>query len=63
VARRRGRLVGPQLVDEAVAGHDPTGAQQQDRQQRALLGPAEREPVTVLADLEWAKDAEVHLVC
>ncbi len=61
VARGRGRLVGPQFLDKTIARHHPTGVQQQDRQPRALLGPAERKPLIALADLERAKDAEVHV--
>jgi hypothetical protein len=59
VARRRRRVLGPQLLDQAVAGDDPVGLQQQDRQQRALLRAAEREPVPVRANLERTEDAEV----
>ena len=59
VARRRRRVLGPQLLDQAIAGDDPVGLQQQDRQQRALLRAAEREPVPVRADLERTEDAEV----
>ena len=59
VARRRRRVLGPQLLDQAVAGDDPVGLQQQDRQQRALLRAAEREPAPVRADLERTEDAEV----
>jgi hypothetical protein len=59
VARRRRRVLGPQLLDEAVAGDDPVSLQQQDRQQRALLRSTEREPVPVRADLERTEDSEV----
>ena len=59
VAGGGGRVVGPQLLDQPIAGHDAVGLQQQDREQRPLLGAAEREPVTVRADLERAEDAEV----
>jgi hypothetical protein len=59
VAGGSGWVVGPQLLDQPVARHDAVGLEQQDRQQRPLLGPTEREPVTVRADLERAEDAEV----
>jgi hypothetical protein len=59
VARRRRRVLGPQLLDQAIARDDPVGLQQQDRQQRALLRAAEREPVPVRANLERTEDAEV----
>jgi hypothetical protein len=61
VARRCRRVLGPQLLDQAIAGDDPVGLQQQDRQQRALLRSTEREPVPVRADLERTEDAEVDV--
>ena len=36
--------------------------QQQQRQQRALLAPSERDPVALVEDLQRAKDAELHMV-
>jgi len=50
-----GRLLAPELIDQDVPGHNFIGAQQQDGQQRALLGPAERERSPVLPDLQRAK--------
>jgi hypothetical protein len=41
VVRGRRRIVGPQLLDQAVAGDDAIGLQQEDRQQRPLLRTAE----------------------
>jgi hypothetical protein len=41
VPRRARRVLGPQCVDELVNGDDLTGVQQQDREQRPLLGRAE----------------------
>ena len=55
-----GGSFGPQLLDQAIARHDAIGAQQQNREQRALLRAAEREPLAVRADLKRAEDAEVH---
>ena len=34
VARTRGRVLAPQLVDQPVGGHDATAHQRQDREQR-----------------------------
>jgi hypothetical protein len=59
VARRRRRVLGPQLLDQAIAGDDPVGLQQQDRQQRALPRSTEREPPPVRANLKRTEDAEV----
>jgi hypothetical protein len=59
VARRHRRALGPPLLDQAIAGHDPVGLQQQDGQQRALLRSTERKPVPVRANLERTEDAEV----
>ena len=60
VARRRGRIVSPQLLDQPIPRHDPIGAQQQDREQRALLRSPQREPPAVRVDRQRAKDAKVH---
>jgi hypothetical protein len=59
VARRRRRVVGPQLLDQAVAGDDPVGLEQQDGQERPLLRAAERQPVPVRVDLERTENAEI----
>ena len=56
-----GGVVAPELVDQAVGGDDLVRVQQQDRQQRALLDPAERERAIVLGHLERAKEPEFHL--
>jgi hypothetical protein len=50
VARRHRRVLGPQLLDQAIAGHDPVGLQQQDGQQRALLRSTERKPVPLSSE-------------
>jgi hypothetical protein len=42
VACRRRRIIGPQLLDQPIARDDAIRLQEQDRQQRSLLGPAER---------------------
>src|SRR5262249_34369847 len=34
--------------------------QKQEREQRALLGAAEREPALAVVDLEWPEDPELH---
>jgi hypothetical protein len=41
VVRGRRRIVGPQLLDQAVAGDDAIRVQQQDREQCPLLRTAE----------------------
>jgi hypothetical protein len=60
VARRRRRVVGPQLLDEAIARHDPIRAQQQHREERALPRTTQREALPVRADFERTKDSKVH---
>ena len=60
--RRRGagRVLSPQLVDEAVARHDLTGVESEDSQQRALTCTDEHElgPVPSGLDRPQKQDLE-----
>ena len=56
------RLLAPQLVDQLIARHDLVRAQQQDRQQRALLRTRERDHGVAIGDLERTEDPEFHFV-
>ena len=57
---RRGRTLSPQLVDQPLRAQRLVGMQQQQREQGALLAPAERHHATVVEDLEGPEDAEIH---
>ena len=61
-AARIRRLLAPQVVDEPVGRHDLVNAQQQNREQRALLGARQRHQRVAVGDLERAEDPEVHRV-
>ena len=50
--RRRRRPLAPELVDQAVGRNDSPGVEQQDREQRPLPLPRERERALVTDDLE-----------
>jgi hypothetical protein len=54
------RLVAPELVREAIGRHHPVGVQQENREQRALPGSAERERAIVVANLQRAENPEIH---
>ena len=58
--RHRGRrgVAGVELVRDAVDRDHPTGVEQQQREDRALDAPPERDLLAVAARLEWAEDAE-----
>ena len=56
------RILAPQLVDQTIGGHNPVGVQQQNRQQRALLGTGERDQRVAVGDLKRAENPELHLV-
>ncbi len=59
--RRAGRArVAPQLVDQPVAAERLVRVEQQEREERALAVPAERDRTTSVGGLERAEDAEVH---
>ena len=60
LGRAGGRMLPPQRVDQAVRGERLVGVEQQQREQRARLGPRKREAAAVVEDLERAEDAEVH---
>ena len=50
----------PELLDQAVPGDHLVGVQQQQRQQRPLLGPPERERPIAVEYLQRPQDPEVH---
>ena len=52
--------LAPELVDQPVRAERLVGVQQQQRQQRPLLAPAERDRAALVEDLERAENAEVH---
>lgn len=56
---RRGRVVTPNLVDQALDWYNLIRAKQQCRQHRTLLGTAERQTFAVEPHLERPKDEEL----
>ena len=60
VARLLGRLLTPDIVDQDVSGDDLVRADQQVRQDRALLRPSEGDRAVPRVDLERSQDAELH---
>src|SRR5262249_53884629 len=50
----------PESVEQPLHRDDPVRVQKQEREQRALLGAAEREPALAVVDLEWPEDPELH---
>jgi hypothetical protein len=56
---RRRRSVAPQLIDQTIARDRLPTAQQQDREQRPLLRPAEQNRPLLLDHLERPQDAEL----
>ncbi len=62
VGRGLRRRVTPELVDQTVDRHDFVRTQQKQREDRPLLGAAERQERPVGSDLERAQDTKVELV-
>ena len=59
--RRGGRwLFAPQPLDEPVRGHGCTLVERQQREQRARLASADRNPPAADADLDGSQDAYLH---
>jgi hypothetical protein len=56
---RRGRLAS-QLLDQPIDRHRLVGMQQQQREQRPLLGAAKRHRQLTVLDLERTQDPELH---
>jgi len=54
--RRAWGLLAPQSVDELVTRHHRVRVEEQDGQQRALLGRAERQRFAVVDDLDRSED-------
>ena len=59
VARRVGRLVAPERVDEPIARDDPICIQEQNREQGAPLLPSERDRLAVQAHGDRTEEAEL----
>ena len=59
--RGRRRLVAPELVDQVLRRHDPTGVQGEHGEQGALLAAADRDRPSVDAHLERTEQGVVHL--
>jgi hypothetical protein len=55
------RLRRPERRREAIERHNPVRRQEKDREERALLGPAERDGTAVIDDLERSQDPELQL--
>src|SRR5215210_7437161 len=60
LGRTRRRRFGPELVDDLLDRNDLVRAQQEQRQQSALLAPAERQGAFPVVHLERAEYPEVH---
>jgi hypothetical protein len=58
VPRRLGWLLGPDLVDQGLGGHELVRTKNQVRENGALLGPAEGDVVSPHVHLERAEDPE-----
>jgi hypothetical protein len=56
---RCGRLVAPECIDERVAGDDLAGAEEEGREQRALLRRSQRDVTPIGERLERAKDVKL----
>jgi hypothetical protein len=60
VARGSRRLLTPQVIHEPVGGHHAACVEQQYREQRALLRPAQRQPAPGGDHLQRAQDGKPH---
>jgi len=60
VTGARRRFLGPEQVDDPVAGHRPSRLQQQKRQDEPLFGRSEIDRTTLGPRLDGAEDAELH---
>jgi hypothetical protein len=60
MARRRRRPLSPQAVDQAVAGDDLIGVQEEDREQPALFRAPERKLTTVVPCRDGTENRELH---
>src|SRR5262249_9477328 len=57
--RGRGRPLAPELVDQPFGRYELVAMQEQDREQRALLGGADRDLVAVPPDGQRAEEARL----
>ena len=53
-------VLAPELLDQPVARDDGPGPEQQQREQAALLDPAEAKPPLAFPHLEGTENAEVE---
>ena len=60
MARRRRRPLSPEAIDEAVAGDDLVGVQEEDREQRTLLRAPERKLTAVVPCRDGTENRELH---
>ena len=54
------RVVAPQLLQDAISGHHPIGVEQQQCEERPLLGRADVNPPTKVDNFERTEDPEFH---
>ena len=59
-ARSRGRVLTPQLIDQLALGDRLVGPEQQQAEERALLGRRDRHELSVSPNLERTEHAEVE---
>ena len=55
-----GRVVAPELVEDAIGGHDPVDVEQQQGEQRPLLVRAEVDGLAARSSLQGTEDPELH---
>ena len=60
VERRHRRPLDPQLLDQASCRDQLVRMQEQQREESALLSPAERDWTFTIRDLEWPEDMELR---
>jgi hypothetical protein len=58
VRRRRRRVLGPNLVEEATLRHDATGTQEERAENGTLLPSTERQSAAIDLGVETAQDAK-----
>jgi hypothetical protein len=56
----RGRAVGPQEVDQPIGRHHLVGVQEENCEQRAVLGAGEGDRTAAVEDLHGPKDTKLH---
>jgi hypothetical protein len=61
IRRVGGQVAAPELIDQPISRDHLAGVDQQDRQQRPLLGPAHWHLPIALGHLQRPKDPELHV--